>query len=101
MKAKRSDVVMKSTRAEVYEALDGERAYQEMRWNADTTESEGRHVVAEWVLYMEHYLNLAKVALSTKPEPAAQDEALHIIRKVTALGVVCMEQNGAPKREGF
>lgn len=90
---------MKASRDEVYDVLDGERAYQETRWNADTTENEGRHVVAEWVLYMEHYLNLAKQALSTQPEPSAQLQALHIVRKVTALGVACMEQNGAPQRE--
>jgi len=25
----------------------------------------------------------------------------HIMRKVTAMGVACMEQQGAPRREGF
>ena len=98
MKAKRSEATMANTRAEVYEALDGEREYQESRWNEDTTESDGKHVVAEWVLYMEHYLGLARTVLSTKPEPEATQEALHIVRKIAALGVACMEQNGAPKR---
>lgn len=92
----------KATRAEVYEALDGERAYQGTRWNRDTTETGGVHEgIADWLLYMESYLNEAKEHLSRNGEPGATEFALNNVRKVTALGVACMETLGAPRRTGF
>jgi hypothetical protein len=90
-----------TTREEVYRAIDGERDYQEFRWNEKTTSSGGQHTVAEFVLYMEHYLDEARRQLSTQKSPRAEADGLEFVRKVTALGVVCMEQNGAPQREGF
>lgn len=85
-------------RREVYKAIDDERDYQDRRWNPETTESGGRHSVAEFILYMEHYLHQARVEASTKADPESRIAALDIIRKVTALGVVCMEQNGIVSR---
>lgn len=92
---------MKATREEVYAAIDGECEYQEERWNENTTESCGDHSVAEFVLYMEHYIQLARVEASTKPDPESREATLHMVRKVAALGVACMEQNGVMEREGF
>jgi hypothetical protein len=90
---------MMATREQVYRALDGERDYQDLRWNAQkTTLSEGRHTLEEWIVYMEDYLAEAKHALSRNPAPQAQELALPIVRKVTAMGVACMEQHGAPSR---
>lgn len=89
---------MSATRSEVYAAIDGERAYQDSRWNASTTESEGKHTVAEFILYMEHYLTQARVLVSTQPDPKANRDGLDFLRKVTALGVACMEQNGVVER---
>lgn len=86
------------SRAEVYAALDSERAYQDSRWTAETTTSEGRHTFEEWIVYMEDYLQEAKHVLSRKAAQHAQPEAAQIMRKVTAMGVACMEQHGAPKR---
>lgn len=86
-------------RSEVYEALDGERAYQDSRWNPETTTSEGRHEIESWITYMENYLLEAKNVLSRAPAQEGIPQAMHIIRKVTALGVACMEQHGAPRRE--
>ena len=86
-------------REEVYRAIDGERDYQATRWNADTTPSEGKHTPSEFLLYMEHYLMKCRELASTTPE--GNTEVLDFIRKVTALGVACMEQNGAPQRKGF
>lgn len=86
---------MAATRKDVYAALDGEREYQ----NENTTSSAGRHSVGEFVVFMDNYLHEAKAQLSRMAEPAATEAALHTIRKITAMGVACMEQNGAPMRE--
>jgi len=89
-----------ATRQEVYAAIDSERDYQASRWNPSTTVTGGVHDhVSTWILYMEDYLAEAKHILSRTAEQDAVPQALHIIRKVTALGVACMEQLGAPKRE--
>jgi hypothetical protein len=85
-----------ATREEVYKALDSERTYQKRRWNADTTSSEGVHTATEYILFMEHYLSEARRLASTASEGNLM--VLDFVRKVTALGVACMEQNGAPKR---
>lgn len=83
-----------ATRAEVYEAIDGERDYQDQRWGSGSCR--GQHSTAEFLLFMEDYLAKARRIASTT---ADMDVAvLDVVRKVTALGVVCMEQNGAPKR---
>lgn len=88
-------------RADVYEALDSERAYQNQRWNPRTTASGGVHELEAWVTYMEDYLAEAKHILSREDYATAYAKALPILRKVTALGVAAMEQHGAPRREGF
>lgn len=92
---------MKATREEVYAAIDGEREYQDFRWNDKTTSSGGQHTVAEFVLYMEHYLEEGRRLLSTQKSPRAEDDGLDFVRKVTALGVACMEQNGVVERAGY
>jgi hypothetical protein len=84
---------------EALEAVIGERAYQDTRWNAKTTASEGKHSVTEFIVFIEHYLANAKRILSTDPEPRATEQALHDIRKVASLAVVAMEQNGVRKRQ--
>lgn len=92
---------MKAAREEVYAALDSERAYQENRWNASTTTSEGKHSFSEWIAYMEDYLAEAKHILARTAKQKAYPDVAHIIRKVTAMGVAAMEEHGAPRREGF
>ena len=96
---------MKATRTEVYQAVDGERDYQR-KW--DTAESTGQHEPAAFVLFMEEYLSEARRLESTcekgNNRPAFEGEAHHegsldFVRKVVALGVACMEQHGAPRRE--
>lgn len=98
-----------ASRQAVYEAIDGERVYQAKVWNEDTTPSGGKHEVAAFLTYMREYLNRADFLASTvagdgKAGPGSAFEgesALDMIRKVTALGVACMEQNGAPKRQNL
>ena len=92
---------MKTIRQLVYDAIDSERAYQATRWNAKTTTTSGQHTVDEFVLYMIDYIEEARKQLSRNASPLAQQLALDTVRKVTAMGVACMEQNGAPQREGY
>ncbi len=92
---------MELSREEVYSLLDGERAYQDSVWNENTTSTAGVHTVTEWLVFMQDYLDEAKSYVSRSLEPAGSQKASHTIRKIAAMGVACMEQNGAPRREGF
>ncbi len=80
-----------ATRNDVYVAINTERAYQDKRWP-----NERAHTTDEFILFMEHYLHEARRLASTTPD--GNVEVLDFVRKVTALGVACMEQNGAPRR---
>ena len=86
-------------RKEVYKLIDGERDYQDKKWNKSPTLSEGHHYTPEeWITYMEDYLNEAKHILSREPHTIAYNKAMSCIRKVTALGVAAMEHIKTPKR---
>ena len=89
------------SRKDVYAALDSERAYQESRWNASTTTSEGKHSFSDWFAYMDDYIAEAKHLLAREARQNAYPKVAHIRRKVTAMGVAAMEEHGAPRREGF
>lgn len=85
-----------ATRAEVYAAIDSERDYQDaQKGNAQTDRT--TVTVGEGVLLMEAYLEKAKAAFAG-PHPKGREDALSIIRKITALGVLTLEFNGAPPR---
>lgn len=87
-------------RSEVYAAIDSERDYQEMRIVRDgsTASPESPHTPEEYLLYMEHYMGLARATASTVWGPACKPAILDAMRKVIALGVACMEAHGAPHR---
>lgn len=89
---------MATTRGDVYRAIDGERKYQDSKWNPETTPSGGQHSVGAWLTFMRVYLRQAEEQLTGKPDPEASDQALHTIRKVAAMAVACMEQNGVKTR---
>ena len=84
-------------RARVYAAIDGERDYQERRWG--NAPSGGKHPVTEYLAYMQDYLTEALHQVARNADPEAAEMALHTVRKITAMGVACMEQNGAPERK--
>lgn len=86
----------KVERSAVYAAIDSERDYQG-KWGDRT------HTTTEYLLFMEDYLAAARRLASTTDMsvPEFDRKVLDFVRKVTALGVVCMEDNGAPQREGF
>lgn len=86
------------TREEVYGVIDGERTYQDGKWNPNTTESGGKHSPAEWLLYIDDYLREAKTQAARYADPQSREMVLGTIRKIAAMAVACMEQHGAPKR---
>lgn len=86
-------------RKDVYAIVDSERDYQEKVWNEDTTDSRGFYTEYEWLLFMQDYLTEAIHFASRKPEPNARDFVRNSIRKITAMGVCCMEQNNTPPRQ--
>jgi hypothetical protein len=86
------------TKEQVFDLIKGERDYQDSRWNSTTTTSNGDHSWEEWLMYIEHYIGLAKVQLSTKPKQEADAFAADAMRKITTLGFAAMENNGAPAR---
>ena len=88
----------KLKRIKVYELIDSEREYQDKLWNENTTASNGKHSVPAWLLYMQDYLTEASHIVSRNSEPHASKKASNIIRKITAMGVSCMEQHGADYR---
>ncbi len=79
-------------RERVFEAINGERRYQEMKWGdlVDNPQSVGA------------YLTLMRVHLTRAENDWADSdgniEALHCLRKVLAIGVACGEQHGMPRR---
>jgi len=89
----------KITREDVYKSIDSERTYQDIRWNGDTTITDGIHPLSEWFMFIEDYVDEAKHILSREAEQTAYPKVAHIMRKVAGMAVCAMEQNGAPKRE--
>jgi len=85
-----------ATRQEVYAAIDGERRYQDALW--DDYSSPNKQTVEAWLVYMQDYLTEAMHIISRGADSTAKPKALASIRKITAMGVACMEQNGAPER---
>lgn len=85
-------------REEVYALIDGERDYQDKKWNENTTISKGIHSPDEWILYMQSYLAEAAHILAREAATTARAKAMAIVRKVTAMGVRAMEQNETPAR---
>ncbi len=81
-------------RDRVYEVIDSERAYQIYRWGAD---HDRREPVTSFLVYMQDYLTIALHQATHDEKTALMDT----IRKITALGVACMEQNDTTRRTGF
>lgn len=81
-------------RAEVFDVLDQERVYQELRWKGP------KHSIEEWAYFMEDYLAELKRLRSRNDGELVKGQSMHIFRKITALGVACMEEHGAVSREG-
>lgn len=86
----------KLTRQAAYQAIDGERNYQDsQRGNAKRHEGQPPMTPGELILCMEKCLADARAAWY---KPDGGTACLPEIRKVAALGVQCMERYGAPER---
>ena len=82
-------------RKDVYKLIDGERAYQlERHRNHPKPHMDEDHSVADWIVYMEYQIQEAKLQIYDLDI----DRALESVRKITALGVACMEYNETPPR---
>ena len=86
-------------RKEVYELIDGERDYQDLKWGADPQSRHSNHSPEEWFMYIEDYINEAKHVLSREAYGVCEEKAMNIMRKVAAMAVCAMEQNGSKSRE--
>jgi hypothetical protein len=86
-------------REDVYKLIDGERYYQQVKWNESTTDSKEWHSSAEWLVYMQDYLTEAMHLAARNPDPAAITMIMSNIRKITAMGVAAMEQIDTLSRE--
>lgn len=84
------------TREQAYRVIDTERDYQEMRKSRDS--GAHSHSPEEFLLYMEHYLQEARRVASTVWGPGTKPATMDVLRKVTALGVAAIEENGCPER---
>lgn len=79
-------------RARVFEAINGERRYQEMKWGDLVDHPQG---VGAYLTLMRVHLTRAENAWAGANNDM---EALDCLRKVLAIGVACGEQHGMPRR---
>lgn len=81
----------------VYRAIDSERVYQDAVWGP--TRSGGVHSPTEFFAFMKSYVDEGIELCSRYADEEGHKQVLNTIRKIGALAVACMEQNGAPVRE--
>jgi hypothetical protein len=96
------------TREQIFEALIGERRYQQQKWSAQpgrerfryghsiVDSAEHLHEVDAFVNYVLRYALKANDVASTAGGPF---QALCVLRKVAALCLACFEQHGVPTRQ--
>ena len=80
-------------REDVYKLIDGERDYQDAK--PPRPEVDAVTPVSSWLIYIQEHTFRANLAIYNLNE----QEALEHIRKITALGVACMEYNDTPARK--
>ena len=82
--------VMKATRHEVFDIVSDERDYQDELWPC------GAASVGDFATLLRRYSNLLDSAVV---DNRGNDAALHVVRKIAAIAVRCMEMHGALPRE--
>jgi len=92
----------KMKRKNVYKLIDGERDYQDSRWNNDEEKRSGKSDIldkdkslAEWLNYIEFHLNEAKHSVYALESKQVKES----VRKIAALAVACLENNDCPPRK--
>lgn len=86
-----------AARQNAFSAIDSERNYQNEKHGKNASSASAGHTpqsIRQWLLLMRTYAG--KGLRVDTPE-----QSLHYARKVAALGVVCLEQHGAPVRGGY
>lgn len=83
-------------RSEVYNLIDGERAYQDKLWLQNAAHAPQPLRIGEDLLLIEQYINLARTEWTSESRPEVKTMA--IIRKIAGITVRSMEVNGAPPR---
>lgn len=83
-------------RERVYEALDGEREYQEKKWSGYRGDGDTPSM-ADTIACMESYMSKAKEEWVNGPGKSPHTSR-DMLRKVVALGVRHLEIHGCPKR---
>lgn len=93
---------MSIPRGEVFNLINGERMYQDMRWPVipgATAQGGGRyHSLTEWLVYIEDYVNEAKHIVSREDDASANLKAAEIMRKIAGMAVAALEQHPCPPR---
>lgn len=82
---------MINSRKEVYDAIDSERNYQDEIW----PRPKHIHSVTEYLVFIDHYVKIGMSKVSTQD---GETGALPDLRKIAALAVAAMEENGAIQR---
>jgi hypothetical protein len=90
--------VRSNTREAVYAAIDGEREYQDRVWGNGPSLDSRPLSIGEDILLIEEYVARARDSWSREARPELG--ALHMIRKIAGIAVRCMENHGAPLRDG-
>ena len=80
-------------RADVYSAIDSERAYQD-KLTPDRTDG-SFHTVGDFVTMLQYYQN---ELVQEWTMHGGDDNALEVMRKIGGIAVHCMEKHGAPHR---
>lgn len=84
------EAVANPKRQLVFNAIDGERDYQDRTWpNSNQLEVSGE------LALMQHYMNRALAVWAKNP---GDGPALERIRKIAGIAVRCLENHGAPLR---
>ena len=88
-----------ASRDEVYNAINGERDYQDGWKDPTLTDSSGLHSNVEFLVYIQDYVAEALHVASRRPDPEARVQNTHALRKIAAMAVAAMEQNGVFPRQ--
>lgn len=86
------------TRIDAFEAINTERDYQDKIWQAAGNTGPNPLTIGEFILLLSTYVDDAADQFRKESKP--EMNALNTIRKIAGIAVNCMEQHGAPKREG-
>lgn len=91
----RKEAYNPTSRKDVYDAINGERAYQDSLAQPNEWMHDGVPSLPGELVMMNTYL---RKAFDTWTVESRDEPILDIIRKVTAMGVRAMENYGAPRR---